>query len=375
MGVAPLRRLWRIAFRSYDEMKLEAEELKKAILFFNKYMSCVAIESDTPVFQGGDGSMATPSGQPRGSARGTPLARPERTEPERSERKMGKNIRHIMRATVMNNFRENRDKRAEKMENRGTVGVWSYGTRADLLDKTNAFCAYLSARGINRPHDVDKDVIHDFLEQKAIDGCTQRTVDAYRSAIGRIGDLMGRDWHADNVLALKTHKRASDRGAEDVMSKEDRDKICDYCERNPSGSANAILLEREIGIRVSDMAYGAYDRGDRLEIHGKGGRICTREVTPRIREIVDRMETMEDGRLTLPKDASINRYLNRVEDRLELERHSFHSMRRCSAQEKYDEFRNNGMERLEALNAVGQWLSHGALRADMVLESYVGRAW
>ncbi len=51
-------------------MKLEAEELKKAILFFNKYMSCVAIESDTPVFQGGDGSMATPSGQPRGEREG-----------------------------------------------------------------------------------------------------------------------------------------------------------------------------------------------------------------------------------------------------------------------------------------------------------------
>lgn len=279
-----------------------------------------------------------------------------------------------MRSAVINNFRENRDKRAEKTEDRGKVGVYSYGTKYDHLDKIDTFCKYLSENGIKHVPDVNKDVIKDFLESKAVEGCTQRTVDAYRSTIGRIGELMGKDWHADHVLALPTHKSVSDRGADDVMSREDRDKICEYAEKHPCGSASAVLLEREIGIRVSDMAYGTREKDGRLEITGKGGRMCYREITPQIRECLN--NTKHDGdKYVFPKDASINRYLNRVEDRLGLERHSFHSMRRCSAQEKYDEYRNAGMERIDALNAVGEWLSHGLLRADMVLESYVSHAW
>lgn len=287
---------------------------------------------------------------------------------------MSKNLRQLMRSAVIKNFREGRDKRSEKMEDHNKTGVYSYGSKFDHLDKINVFSKYLTENGIRTVSGVNKDVIKDFLESKAIEGCTQRTVDAYRSTIGRIGDLMGQDWRVEQVLSLPTHKAASDRGAEDVMSKEDRDRICEYCERNPSGSANAILLEREIGIRVGDMAYGLRENNGRLEITGKGGRMCYREITPKVREILDHTKHNGD-RYTFPKDDSINKYLRRVEDKLGLERHSFHSMRRCSAQEKYDEFRHSGMERIDALNKVGQWLSHGELRAEMVLNSYVGHAW
>ena len=81
------------------------------------------------------------------------------------------------------------------------------------------------------------------------------------------------------------------------------------------------------------------------------------------------------GRVHAPKDDSLNKYLRRTEDRLGLERHSFHDLRRYVAQEKYDEYRHKGADRTQALNKVGEWLNHGDNRAVMVLESYIRNAW
>ena len=290
---------------------------------------------------------------------------------------MAKNLRHEIRQDIFNAFKEGMNKHEIKQTERERVGVWSYGTRADLLDKANVFCEFLKEEHVRTRDQITREHVTKFLEQKAHEGCTQRTVDAYRSAIGRIGELSGRDWHADSVTAVRSHAR--DRGADDVMSRADFDKICEYARDNPSRSGVCVLLEREIGVRVGDLAYGYREVGDHLEINSKNGRICIREITPLLREVMqsDKYRSMldEKGHLHAPLDNSINKYLRETEARLCLEHHSFHAMRRCVAQEKYDELRNSGLRRDEALGKVGEWLNHGEHREQMVLESYIANAW
>jgi hypothetical protein len=277
----------------------------------------------------------------------------------------------------MNTFKEGQKKHDIKHENRGKIGVWSYGTKMDLLNKIDTFSGWCKENGINKLEKVNKALITQFLEDKSNEGCTDRTVEAYRSALGRLGVLSGQDWNVQKVISRG--RAAADRGAESVICKADYDKLIAYCHANPSKSSVCILLEREIGVRVGDMAYGVKIAENSLKIDSKNGRVCTRVITPKVREIIESepFKAMIDshGRVHAPKDDSLNKYLRRVEDKLGLERHSFHDLRRYVAQEKYDEYRHNGADRTQALNKVGEWLNHGDNRAVMVLESYIRNAW
>jgi hypothetical protein len=277
----------------------------------------------------------------------------------------------------MNTFKEGQKKHDIKHENRGKIGVWSYGTKMDLLNKIDTFSGWCKENGINKLEKVNKTLITQFLEDKSNEGCTDRTVEAYRSALGRLGVLSGQDWNVQKVISRG--RAAADRGAESVICKADYDKLIAYCHANPSKSSVCVLLEREIGVRVGDMAYGVKIAENSLKIDSKNGRVCTRVITPKVREIIESepFKAMIDshGRVHAPKDDSLNKYLRRVEDKLGLERHSFHDLRRYVAQEKYDEYRHNGADRTQALNKVGEWLNHGDNRAVMVLESYIRNAW
>lgn len=290
---------------------------------------------------------------------------------------MAKNLRHDLRSCVMNTFKEGQKKHDIKHENRGKIGVWSYGTKMDLLNKIDTFSGWCKENGINKLEKVNKALITQFLEDKSNEGCTDRTVEAYRSALGRLGVLSGQDWTVQKVISRG--RAAADRGAESVICKADYDKLIAYCHANPSKSSVCVLLEREIGVRVGDMAYGVKIAENSLKIDSKNGRVCTRVITPKVREIIESepFKAMIDshGRVHAPKDDSLNKYLRRTEDRLGLERHSFHDLRRYVAQEKYDEYRHNGADRTQALNKVGEWLNHGDNRAVMVLESYISKAW
>ncbi len=291
---------------------------------------------------------------------------------------MSRNLRHELRTSVMYAFKENQNKHEIRQVEREKIGVWSYGTKTDLLNKIDTFSNWCKKeKEITKLEKVDKDLITEFLTAKSNEGCTDRTVEAYRSAFRRVGVLNNLDWNVQKVVSCRS--TSADRGADSVISREDYKTLLDYCRNNPSKSSVCVLLQREIGIRAGDMAYGVKIEDNTLKIKSKNGRICTRLITPQVRQIIDSnvFKSMIDerGRVHAPKDDSLNKYLRRVQDKLGLERHSFHDLRRFSAQEKYDFLRRNGVDRTQSLNMVGQWLNHGEKRAEMVLESYVGNAW
>lgn len=294
---------------------------------------------------------------------------------------MAKNLRHEMRDVIMSNFSEHIDKHALKRDKGTDNVVTSYAQRNALLDVTNVFCKWVKVAHPEVKHieDVTKDVVADFGISRLSSGVTQHTLDTYRADLKKIGKLANQDWSTERIKAQVS--RRENRGANDVISKADYNKILKYCEENPSGSALAIRLERELGVRVSDMAYGIrlVNGSNFIQIRSKGGKILEREITPNLREIMRSNEfqsRMNDrGGIDLPKDSSINRFLNRVEDTLGIERHSFHSLRRFSAQEHYDECRNNGMTQREALRDTSVWLNHGEGREQMMIQSYIKNVW
>lgn len=284
-----------------------------------------------------------------------------------------KNLRHVLRSAVMNSFRENMDKKDLKRKGEADGKVFSFGSKYALLDRINDFCKTLPA-GM-KLEDIEQSHVLAYLDYKA-KTCTQKTVDEYRSELKRIGLCAGVDLSCGYVVANK--KESEHRGAQAVISKEDFSQILEYCKEHPSGSATAILLEAEIGVRVSDAVYGIHLTPSELHIRAKNGKWMTRPITPEIRRIID-SETFK-ARLVGdkwygPKDASVNKYLRRLQEKLGLEYHSFHDIRRRIAQDKYDELRNSGLSRTETLSKVSLWLNHGPNREKMLLKSYIANAW
>lgn len=288
-------------------------------------------------------------------------------------RKAKKNVRHEMRSAIMNSFREGMNKRDLKRRNEAEGKVFSYGSKFALLDRVNDFCKTLP-KGITLD-ELKPEHVRAYLDEKA-KTCTQATLDEYRSELKRIGACAGLDLGCERIFASKTSSES--RGAQSVISKDDWGKILEYCREHPSGSAVALMLENEIGIRVGDMAYGIHVGFIELKIEAKNGKWMTRHITPEIREIINSeafRELLVGDKWHGPKDGSINKYLSRVEDKLGLERHSFHDIRRRIAQDKYDELRNSGLSRTETLSKVSIWLNHGPNREKMLLKSYIANPW
>lgn len=290
---------------------------------------------------------------------------------------MGKNIRNQLRTSIFDVFSEHKDKKSMKQTDpdRARSQVFSYGTKFQLLDRVNDFCKSLPP-DVRKPSDITKNHIVRYLDGKA-QTCTQTTVDEYRHELKKIGKIVGQDYSCERVYADR--KTASDRGADSVISKDDWKRILDYTYSNPSKSGVCLQLEGLIGVRVSDLAYGIKVEEDRLKIRCKNGKYLYRPITPAIRDVITSPKFQSlltaDNKVAAPKDGSINKYLSRVQDKLGLERHSFHDIRRRIAQDKYDELRSSGLTRSETLTAVSLWLNHGRNRETMLLKSYISNAW
>lgn len=299
---------------------------------------------------------------------------------------MGKNLCHELRTAVFDSFHEGIDKHAVKANGGGDSLVFSYAQKGQLLDVATNFATWIKDNmpEIKKPWQLTSDHARVYLEHKVAGDCTQETITTYRSALIKLGECVNRRFKAN--IDLHTEKltanvpKSAQRGAESVISRSDYERLIAYGDAHkPCGSAIAIKLERELGVRVGDAAYGLRVRPDGIEVHGKGNRIILRVYTPELRAIVERMEAAgmvrADGKINLPKDDSVNTYLRRTQDKLGLERHSFQDLRRYVAQEHYDSYRRAGMTRQEALSETGKWLSHGEEREKLVLESYVAHAW
>ena len=284
---------------------------------------------------------------------------------------MGKNLRHELRSEIFAAFSEGASKKsAEEKENK----VFSYNTKFQLLDRVNDLCKNLPA-DVKTIDQLTSGHILQYLDKKS-ETCSQATVDTYRADLKKLGKIIGVDLTTPRVYSEKI--RSANRGADSVISKEDFEIILNYAQEHPSASGTCLLLESQIGVRVSDLAYGITIEPDRLCIRSKGGKIAYRTITSTIRQIINSepfQKMVKDGKLIAPKDNSINKYLRRTQDKLGLERHSFHDIRRRIAQDKYDECRHIKMSKPEALSWVSKWLNHGESREKMILESYISNPW
>lgn len=301
---------------------------------------------------------------------------------------MGKNrsIFQQFNNAINNCFKEGMDKHADKA-NDPTLNekIYSYSSMNNLKDFAKNLSNYIKENYpyIKRIGDIKEEQLQNFLNYKNEKGCSQNTLDLYKSNLNKLEMVVNKtyssvNWDFKNTVETPASIKefAKNRGVDSVITREDYNKIIEYCRENKSTSGDAILLQNGLGIRVEELAQIKIrnidlDNNVLILDNTKGGKELIREMTPEVREIIQERMSIVSDKIIDVKSNSINAQLRRIEDRLGLPRHSVHDIRRLIAQEKYNAYREEGYSKKEALEKTSKWLNHVGPREQMITKSYI----
>lgn len=303
-------------------------------------------------------------------------------------KKRNRNLKSQLWYGISKYFKEGIDKRAVKKENgkNMTHNIYSYDEVFRLKDTARALQNFLSENGYktNDFKKVDEEQIQKFLNNAKENGCTQNSINTYANSLFKIEKVLNKtygfnlNWRSNIAIPVAEKVKSDDRGANSVIKREDYNKILSYAERNISQSGYALRMQDFLGVRVEELArisknnINLENRTIKLT-NTKGGKELTRYI-PRdkvglLKEILDR--NYHENRLLSIEGSSVNKYLRVIENKLKIEQHSNHDIRRLIAQEKYDSYRAEGLNIKDAANETSKWLSHGDNRQDMLEKSYL----
>lgn len=303
-------------------------------------------------------------------------------------KKKNRNINGQITYAINKCFKEGMDKRAYKIQEGRSMGdkVFSYAEKYRLKDMAKSLQKFLkdNGRDVKYVKDIQSEDIQGYLESAKARGCTQNTIDTYANSLFKIQEAINAtygiktNWRSEISIPVAEKAQSGDRGANSVITRDDYNKILDYAEKNISESGYAIRLQDFLGVRVEEVARISRDNINLEEktikfTNTKGGRELTREIpNDRVELVKEVLEhNYHEDRLFSINGDSINRYLNRIEDKLGIERHSNHDIRRLIAQEKFDSYRKSGLSIKDAANKTSAWLSHGDNRNELLEKSYI----
>ncbi|MDK0981247.1 MAG: tyrosine-type recombinase/integrase [Clostridium perfringens] len=303
-------------------------------------------------------------------------------------KKKNRNINGQITYAINKCFKEGIDKRAYKIKAGRAMGdkVFSYAEKYRLKDMAKSLQKFLkdNGRDVKYVKDIQSEDIQGYLESEKARGCTQNTIDTYANSLFKIQEAINAtygvrtNWRSEISMPVAEKAHSVDRGVNSVITREDYNKILDYAAKNRSESGYAVRLQDFLGVRVEEVArisrdnINLEDRTIKL-VNTKGGRELTRDIpNDRVELVKEVLEhNYHEDRLFSIKGDSINRYLNRIEDKLRIERHSNHDIRRLIAQEKFDGYRKSGLSIKDAANKTSAWLSHGDNRNELLEKSYI----
>ena len=299
-----------------------------------------------------------------------------------------RSIKSQFHNAINRNFKEGVKKRDYKTENGQAMDnkIFSWQEVYRLKDVARDINNFLREKEVERRdiRDITAEDLNKFLDSKKYN-CTQQTINSYKNSIYKLQEVVNKTYKLDvkwreNIEIPKSVRsiKTKDRGAKAVISNKDYRKIIEFAEKNKSQSGDVIRLERNLGVRVNEIVNIKreninLDTREILFTNTKGGKEITKKIKDieLVKEILDK--NYSQTALFSIKPSSVNRYLNRVQDTLKIERNSFHNLRRNYAQNLYNAELEKGVTEEKALLKTSRELNHRTKREKLMEESYIKR--
>jgi integrase len=268
------------------------------------------------------------------------------------------------------------------------VKVFSYNEKFRLLDTAKMLSNYIKENfpDVKQIKDVNSNIIQKFLNDKA-NICTQNTINTYNKSLNKIAAICNKNyiscnlkWKEDVIVPTALTQKSQLRGVANQIPLSDLNKICDYAKKNYSISGQIILAQRELGIRVNELITIKVEnidiKNNILHLPNcKGNKNLDREITPKLKEVLEKniqQMNITSGRLFPITENAVNTYLRRTEVKLGIQgRFSIHNIRSKISQEFYDNLRESGVSKEDALKQTSIWLNHGPDRFGLLKKSYL----
>lgn len=313
---------------------------------------------------------------------------------------MGRNLKYQFLNALDKNYNGGgKDKHSAQHTGKHLDTVYSLAERKNLTTTSAALSNFVKENygSVKMIYQITPDMVQSFVN-KAAEKCNKETLNQYRSRIHKIEHVVNNvyninvTWYTNLIVpaAMNGKKRRSI-----SMSKEHFNKIMERAYKMHSKSKAVIALELagRFDLRVSECCKiqkrDINLQKNNLHIHeAKGRRSRDLDINNKIHfrdsdisnhefleSVYNRLDKSDDRAVDIKED-SVNAYLARAEEALgfrDLYRDAdtgVHCIRKAVAQEMYDNLREEGVEKREALNEVSHFLGHGDNR-DECIQAYV----
>lgn len=299
---------------------------------------------------------------------------------------MSRNLKYQFKTAIEKSFKPGADKHSAKAQGQlGTNRIYSYSDRNNLMDVASNFSNFMKENhpDVKLLRDIDSNHVQEFLNHKA-KNCSQQTVAQYCTKMAKLEQIANKGYnltlnYSKDVYTPISCKLEGGKVRDVVLSKENYSKIVESCKESQSHGVKGIILSREFGLRVSEITkLQARDidleKGVIHVIGSKGGRDRDVPITEQNRAIVERFKTgctSDRERIVPLKADSVNRFLDRQMLKLGINdsaKTGIHSIRKLYAQERFDEFREQGLTINQALKETSILLGHGEDRINLMQE-------
>lgn len=311
---------------------------------------------------------------------------------KKGRKKIGHSIKNQINYAINKCWNEGTQKRNYKMQEGKDMShqVFSYSESFRLKDVAKDFSNYLKREypTIRQIKDISPNVIQRFLDSKT--HCSKQTITTYYNSLKKIDMILNHTYKTystkfidiikPNTTIAKDYQ--SGKGVANQMSSSDFNKLLEYCKNNPSQSSYVIQLQKYLGIRVNELTHGIkienidFANNKLIITNTKGGKELIRDLTPQsstlLKEIISKKYEPKGERLFTIENNSVNKYLARTESKIGIEgKYSIHNIRSRIAQDYFDNLREQGKSKNEALKETSLFLNHRTEREQMLTQSYI----
>ena len=271
--------------------------------------------------------------------------------------------------------------------------IFSKRSAEDIAEKSKTFTKFLKdTYNVKMVRDIKPEMCIAFLDTKQ--GCSSKTVSAYKNTIEKIAIACSQKFHIDNFYTdtVRTHKVADTHksNSKRVYTNEQIEQICNYkSDRQAEIKCMAFLGCRVfelINIKAEDINLskniiatttkdGRIDTYNTVKIIGKGGKVSFRPILPQYRAFFKDLIKDKQGAekvFDLPKNEKMARLtmsneIRRITKALELPpTGKNHEFRKYHCQLAVEHYVSKGWDREKAEKFVIQrHLSHSGERQDL----------